>query len=265
MSCLPFSHHLGYHGIRTFYNKTEKRNLVVPFASWLNLQTASFDGIKNDPIDERAWAGMGRGWPIKMARKDKGVVLRLDPLPQAQLSYSIDFQPAEPDGIDFSVQFEFGRRPDAGAAKFLATWPCYMNAYDDVRFFYPRGTSPREFEWVALGEKPDIVLGDLVGYAHKQTSFQVQQQALPVGYGLIGERALIIMFSDPALQFFVVNTGGHFGFMPVQNPAWDFSYELKDYPLNRPVKFSGRIIYTRFTGPEQVLSRYAQWQETLKP
>ncbi len=36
----PFTHHLGYHGIRTLYDKVEKRNLVVPFVSWLNLQAA---------------------------------------------------------------------------------------------------------------------------------------------------------------------------------------------------------------------------------
>ena len=60
---VPLSHHLGYHGIRTFYHKREKRNLVVPWCSWLNLQTFQLEGIENDPVDERAWAGTGRGWP----------------------------------------------------------------------------------------------------------------------------------------------------------------------------------------------------------
>ena len=62
----PFVHHLGYHGIRTLYSKKEKRNLVIPFASWLNLQGANLEGLETDPVDERAYAGVGRGWPLKL-------------------------------------------------------------------------------------------------------------------------------------------------------------------------------------------------------
>ena len=60
-SPLPFSYHLGHHGIRALYSKTERRNLVIPYGSWLNLQTVQFSGIQNDPVDERAWSGVGRG------------------------------------------------------------------------------------------------------------------------------------------------------------------------------------------------------------
>ncbi|GAG17095.1 unnamed protein product, partial [marine sediment metagenome] len=82
-----FTHHLGYHGIRTLYDKTEKRNVVVPFASWLNLQSARLDGIPPDPVDERAWSGMARGWPIRMEEAGRGAVLRLDPLASMQMRY----------------------------------------------------------------------------------------------------------------------------------------------------------------------------------
>lgn len=54
---MTFSHHLGYHGIRCLYHKQEKRNLVVPLVSWLNLQSVVLAGMENDPVDERAWAG----------------------------------------------------------------------------------------------------------------------------------------------------------------------------------------------------------------
>ncbi len=74
-----FTHHLGYHGIRTLYDKAERRNLVVPFVSWLNLQRVSLNGIENDPVDERAWAGTARGWPVRMEAVGRGARILLGP------------------------------------------------------------------------------------------------------------------------------------------------------------------------------------------
>ena len=255
----PFTHHLGYHGIRTIYNKTEKRNLVVPFVSWLNLQRAVLAGIGPDPVDERAWAGMARGWPMRIEKKGGGAVLQLDPLPSMQMRYSLELQPAEPDGIDFSVRFELGRRPDSGPACLSVSWPCYTNAYDDVRLHYPRRVSHDEWEWASLGDKPDMIVGDPVGYEHAQESQHQEDQALPLAYGRIGDRALILMFSDPAVYPFVVNSGGHLAFSPVQNPAWDFGWTVDDYPLHTPIGFDGRLIYTRFESPERIPERYQEW------
>jgi len=259
-SPLSFSHHLGYHGIRTLYSKKEKRNLVIPLASWMNLQGVSLAGIETDPIDERAWAGVARGWPIRLARAGKGAKLTLDPMPNTQFAYTLELQPAEPDGIDFSVRFTFMKKPQTGPVHFRASWPCYMNAYDDVRFFYPRGRFPSDWVWGSLAEKPDLIIGEAVGYRHEQTSYAVEDQALPVGYGRIGERALVLMFNDPRVRFFVVNAGGHLSLSAVQNPAWDFEWALEDYPLNEPVGFDGRLIYSHFLGQGGILRRYEQWR-----
>lgn len=255
----PFVHHFGYHGIRTLYHKAEKRNLVVPFVSWLNLQTATLEGIDPDPVDERAWAGRGRGWPIRLERAGTGAMLRLEPLPSMQIGYSLEIQPAEPDGFDFAVRFEFGRRPASGPTRFHASWPCYVNAYDDVRLFYPRRHSAEGWQWDSIGEKPEVIVGETVNYHHVQEVFRAEDPALPLGYGRIGERVLILMFSDPAVRLFVVNAGGHLFFSPVQNPAWDFEWVVEDYPLHRPVGFDGKLIYTHFESHDQVLDRYQQW------
>jgi hypothetical protein len=257
----PFTHHLGYHGIRTFYHRRERRNVVVPFVSWLNLQCIRLEGVEADPVDERAAYGVGRGWPLRMERAGAGALIRLDPLPAMQMRYSLELQPAEPDGIDFRVRFELGRRPASGPCRLYASWPCYVNAYDDVRLFYPRGPSADQWEWSAIGEKPDIVIGEPVCYRHEQRSFLAEQQALPVGYGRIGRYALILMFSDPRVNLFLVNAGGHLFLSPVQNPAFDFCWSLEDYPLRRPVGFDGRLVYTRFRGAADVLRRYRQWAE----
>lgn len=255
----PFTHHLGYHGIRTIYHKREKRNLVVPFVSWLNLQTAELAGIETDAVDERACFGRGRGWPLTMERAGQGVRLRLDPLPTMQMKYTLEFQPAEPDGVDFSIRFELGRGPDSGNSRLRATWPCYMNAYDDVRFFYPQVTTPSNWQWTSMGEKPDIVLGETVDYQHTQKGFFAEGQAFPLGYGRIGDYALSLMFSDSNVRFFVVNAGGHLFFSPVQNPAWDFEWVAENYPLGQPIGFDGRLIYARFEGQDAILRRYEQW------
>ncbi len=257
---LPFSHHLGYHGIRTLYDKVEKRNLVVPLVSWFNLQSVHFGGIENDPVDERAWAGVARGWPIRMEPKGAGALLTIDPMPKTQFTYTIEFQPAMPNGIDISVRFIFHRKPDSGSA-FRASWPCYMNAYDDVKFFYPKGKSLHDFQWASLGEKPDIVIGEPVRYQHQQTSYFAEEQAAPVGYGSIGKRALTLMFNDRRVTFFVVNAGGHFPISAVQNPAWDFQWVTEDYPLDKPIGFDARLIYTYFTSPQTILEQYQQWIE----
>jgi len=255
----PFVHHLGYHGIRTLYNKEEKRNLVVPFASWLNLQGVTLEGIENDPVDERSWAGVARGWPIQMEPAGEGARLTIDPLPSTQMKYTLELQPVEPDGIDFSMRFELGRKPETGPACFRGSWPCYMNAYDDVRLFYPGGPSREEWEWKSIGEKPDLVIGETVNYQHQQEAYVAENQALPLGYGRIGDYALVLMFSDPTVSLFTVNAGGHLFCSPVQNPAWDFAWVIEDYPLGEPVGFDGRIIYTRFTSPEAILARYEEW------
>jgi hypothetical protein len=180
-----------------------------------------------------------------------------------RMRYTLELQPAEPDGIDFRVRFEFGRRPEAGPARFRATWPCYINGYDDVRMFYPRSYAATQtsgtWQWASIGEKPDLLLGEAVGYRHDQQVYRVTDQAFPLGYGHIGQHVLILMFNDPEVRLFVVNAGGHFAHSSVQNPAWDFEWCLDDYPLQQPVGFSGRLIYTRFESPDQVLSRYRQW------
>jgi len=260
-SPLPFSHHLGYHGIRTLYDKQEKRNLVIPGASWLNLQGVRLAGIENDPVDERAWAGAARGWPMRIERAGAGARLTLDPMPKTQFGYTIEFQPSEPDALDFSIRFVFKRKPTDAPARFTGSWPCYVNAYDDVRFFYPKGSWPDDWTWASLGEKPDIIIGEPVGYKHQQTGYTAQEQAVPIGYGRIGEMVLILMFNDPRVTFFVVNAGGHLSFSPVQNPAWDFRWVLDDYPLGEPVGFDGRLVYTRFESQEAVVARYREWLE----
>jgi len=256
---VPFSHHLGYHGIRTLYDKTEKRNLVVPLISWLNLQGVSLAGIPNDPVDARAYAGQARGWPMRLERRGAGVILILDPLPSTQFRYSIEFQPAEPDGLDFSVRFVFHKKPATGPARFRGSWPCYVNAYDDVRFYYPQGKTPENSKWVSMGKNPDMILGEAVGYKHRQEGFRPEGQTLPVGFGRIGSRAVILMFDDPKVRFFVVNSGGHYSIAAIQTPAWDFEWILDDYPLGKPVGFNGRLIYTTFENEEQIMRRYRDW------
>ncbi len=255
----PHSHHLGYHGIRCLYNKEEKRNLVVPCASWLNLQGVNLEGIENDPVDERASYGVGRGWPIRMESRGSTVVLTIEPMPRTQFSYSLELRPVEPDCIEFDIRFSFSRELRDRFAGFTASWPCYMNAHDDVRFFYPGADYPNTGQWSNIGERPDVVLGDPVNYRHQQTCYDVADQAFPVGFGHLGKRALIMMFDDPGVEFFVVNAGGHSPLSSVQNPAWDFRWHISDFPANHSVGFTGRLIYTEFKGAESVFKRYQDW------
>lgn len=257
---LPVRHLFGYHGIRLLYNKSEKRNVVVPFYSWLNLQELEIPGLELDALDRRSVAGVGRGWPLQMKRKGDGVLLWLDPLPKMQMKYSIEFQPSEPDGIEFSIRFVLGKKPRSGPALLEASWPCYMNAYDDVRFHYPKGASPDDWEWAWLGERPDVVLGDTVDYVHRQSGYVVEDQAFPLGYGRIGEYALVLMLDDPRVQFYVVNNGGHLPDSPVLNPAWDFFWGVVNYPINTPIGFNGKLLYTRFKGADDILARYEEWR-----
>ncbi|MCJ8329088.1 MAG: hypothetical protein HRT89_05970 [Lentisphaeria bacterium] len=255
---VPFSHHLGYHGIRTLYDKTERRNIVVPFASSLNLQGAVLEGIESDPVDERAWAGMARGWPIRMEARGDGTILILDPLPKSQISYSIEFQPAEPDGIDFSIRFSLAKKPAEGPVQLKGSWPCYMNAYDDVRFHYPQG-SAEDWQWASLGEQPDRVVGESVGFTFLDDYYTVENQAFPMGYGRIGDYAMTLMFDDPSVQFFVITSGGHTPTSSVQNPAWDFSWTVDDYPLNEEIGFNGRMTYSPFKGEDKIMQGYNDW------
>ena len=256
-----FTHHLGYHGIRTLYDKTERRNIVAAFYSWLNLQQATITGLQNDPRDERSVHGVGRGWPMRLEKKGRGALLTIDPMPLTQFSYTLELQPAEPDAIDFSFRFTFHKKVDTGPVKFEATWPCYVNGYDDVRLHYPQGDAAN-WQWASLGEKPDLIIGEPVNYKHTQQAATAVNQAFPLAYGRIGEHAVILMHSDPRVTFFCVNTGGHSFLSPVQNPAWDWHWQTENYPLNTPVGFNGRLIYTRFQSQENVVARYEEWKRS---
>jgi hypothetical protein len=254
-----YTHHLGYHGIRTLYDKHEKRNLVVPFASWLNLQGFFVPGLELDPIDERSAWGTGRGWPLRMEAKEQGALLTLDPLPLAQVKYTLEIQPGGPDALDFSVRFTLNKTPEARRPDMGASWPCYSNNFDNVQFVIPQGASPEEWEWTPVGQAPDIIRGETVGYQHPQESFFPESQVHPVGYCRVVDRAIIIMLSDPRAQLFVVNMGGHFAPSTVHNPALDFSWGREDYPLGQEIGFDGRIIYTDFQSEDHVWGRYEEW------
>jgi hypothetical protein len=271
-----FTHHLGYHGIRTLYDKTERRNIVAPFIGILNWQMATMDGVEADPVDDRARFGIPRGWPLKLSRDGDSAVLEMDPLPSMQVGYRLSIQPASdtpdalapPDALDFSIRFTFHRTDHTEAPRnFYASWACYLAGYDSVEMHYPAqclgnpssGASP--FAWKSIGEKPDIVIGETVGYEHDQTAFVPEDCALPLAYVRIGERAITLMFDDPTVRPFVVNSGGHTFSSSVQNPAFDFSWQCGDYAVGEPVGFDGRLIYAPFEDEDDIMDRYETWQQ----
>ncbi len=259
---LPFSRRVGNHGIRTFYHKQERRNVVAPLACWLNFQNVSLQGIENDAVDDRVWAGTPRGWPLRIEARAGGARLVLDPLPQTQFSYVLDVAPAEPDALDFTIELTFHRLPERGRPIFRGAWSCYMNSLDDVRLFYPKGTVQR-WEWGAVGEKADFIPGETVGYSHQQAVYFAEQQALPLGYMQVGPYAVALMFDNSAVRLFVVNAGGHLFFNPLHNPAFDFEWVIEDYPVEEPVRLAGRIVYAKFQDANEVLERYSAWNRSM--
>jgi hypothetical protein len=254
-----YSHHLGYHGIRALWNKEERRNIVAPFNSWLNLQGLNVEGLKLDRVDSRARFGIGRGWPIRMRRDSNGVLLRISKMPVSKIEYSLLLSPSGPDSLDFTVNFvlhEKKRNP----ASFYASWPCYMSTFEEVRLYSPSG-DPGAPVWEPFGEPESFVIGEPVGYVHSQRTFSPKRTpAFPAVYGRIGSRVMAIMASRPEVSFFLVNAGGHRAYSPVQNPAWDFSFRLPDYQPGQAFGFRGRIIYKPWRGAGEITARYHQWK-----
>lgn len=254
-----YSHHLGYHGIRSFWHKREKRNIVAPFVSWLNLQNLEVEGIELDPVDSRSRHGVGRGWPIRMSGDSEKVILQISRMRTSGVEYRLELTPSGRDSLDFSVQFTLHKK-NREKAGFSASWPCYMSTYDEVELHSPTG-SPDSFTWSSFGAKEDFVVGETVGYVHSQQTFsQPQPIACPLVYGRIGKHVLAIMASRPEVVFFLVNAGGHRPYYPVQNPAWDFSFRLDDYEIQKPFGFEGRIIYKSWENPDEILKRYLDWK-----
>jgi len=257
-----YSHYLGYHGIRALWNKLERRNIVAPFFSWLNLQNLQVEGLDLDPVDSRARFGVGRGWPVQMRRDSGGALLKIPEMPLSGVEYSLLLSPAGPDSLDFTVTFVLHmkkRKP----ASFFASWPCYMSTYDEVQLYSPSG-NPDAPSWEPFGEPEAFVVGEPVGFVHSQRTFSPRQPPLfPAVYGRIGSRVLAIMASRPEVKFFLVNAGGHRPYLPVQNPAWDFSFSLPDYKAGQAFGFRGRIIYKFWRGPEEITARYREWKASL--
>jgi hypothetical protein len=235
---------------------------VAPFVSWLNLQSLEVAGLELDPVDSRAKYGVGRGWPVRMSGNGEKVVLRIEKMPKSGIEYQLKLAPSGPDSIDFSVEFTLHKK-NSEKARFIASWPCYMSTFDEVELFSPKG-SPESFRWTPFGEKEDFVVGESVGYVHSQRSFPAPEPvAYPLVYGRIGANVLAVMASCPEVHFFLVNAGGHRAFLPVQNPAWDFSFQLDDYPVQEPFGFQGRIIYKPWKDSEEILDRYLDWRTEL--
>ncbi len=258
-----YSHHLGYHGIRSLWHKQEKRNIVAPFVSWLNLQGLEVEGVELDPVDSRSRFGVGRGWPIRMSGDSERVILEISRMPLSGIEYRLELAPSGFDSLDFSIQFLLHKKNRTRAA-FSASWPCYMSTYDEIQLHSLTG-SPDSFRWTAFGEKEEFVVGETVGYVHSQRTFsQPQPIAYPLVYGRIGEYVLTIMASRPEVQFFLVNAGGHRPYYPVQNPAWDFSFRIHDYELQKPFGFEGRIIYKTWKDSDEILRRYLEWRSGIE-
>lgn len=255
-----YSHHLGYHGIRAFWNKEERRNIVAPFFSWLNLQNLQIEGLDLDPIDSRARFGVGRGWPVQMTGDSSAVWLKIPRMPLSGVEYSLRLSASGPDSLDFEVTFVLHKK-ERNPAPIFASWPCYMSTYDEIQLFSPAG-NPDAPLWEPFGEPESFIVGEPVGFVHSQRTFSPRQPAaFPAVYGRIGSKVLSVMVSRPEVKFFLVNAGGHRPYMPVQNPAWDFSFNLPDYKAGEAFGFKGRIIYKSWRGPEEITSRYRQWKE----
>jgi hypothetical protein len=258
-----YSHHLGYHGIRSFWHKQERRNIVAPFVSWLNLQNLAIEGIELDPVDSRSRHGIGRGWPILISGDPERVALQIHRMPDSGVEYRLELAPSGRDSLDFSIQFTLHRKTRE-KARFSASWPCYMSTYDEVELYSPQGT-PESFRWSSFGEKEDFVAGETVGYVHSQRTFsQPQPVAHSLVYGRIGNYVLAIMTDRPEVQFFLVNAGGHRPYFPIQNPAWDFSFQLDDYAIQEPFGFEGRIIYKPWKNSDEIMQRYLDWRSELR-
>jgi hypothetical protein len=255
-----YSHHLGYHGIRAFWNKEERRNIVAPFFSWLNLQNLKVEGLALDPVDSRARFGIGRGWPIQMKKNSSGVLLKISKMPLSGVEYSLFLLPSGPDSLDFTITFVLHEKKQ-NPAPFLASWPCYMSTFDEVQLHSPSG-NPEAPVWEPFGEPESFIVGESVGFVHSQRTFSPRRPpAFPAVYGRIGSRVLAIMISRPEVKFFLVNAGGHRPYLPVQNPAWDFSFNLPDYKPGQAFGFRGRIIYKSWHGADEITARYLEWKD----
>jgi len=257
-----YSHHLGYHGIRALWNRDERRNIVAPFFSWLSLQGLQVEHLELDPVDSRARAGVGRGWPMTLKREDGGALLQIPRRPVSGIEYDLRITPSGPDSLDFSVRFTLHKK-GGSPAKLRASWPCYMSTFDEVALYYPVG-DPKRPRWESFGQREPFVLGEPVNYVHSQQEFRpARAPAFPAVFGQIGSRVLAIMVSDPRVEFFLVNAGGHIAYLPVQNPAWDFSLTVPDYEPGRPVGFRGRILYKTWEGEKEITRRYHAWRREV--
>lgn len=253
-----FSHYLGYHAIRAFWRKDDRRNIVDPFASWLNLQGLKVEGLQLDPVDSRALYGIGRGWPMRLEREGRGAVLTTPTMPVSGIKYTFRIEPTGEDSLDFEMSFLLQKKNKAKAA-FYAEWACYMSTYDEVALYAPVG-SPEKPDWKPFGEKPSCIIGEAVNYHHIQRVFRPPSPvALPLTYGRIGTRVWAMMVNRPEVGFFVVNAGGHRGYSPVQNPAWDLEFKLPDYEPGKPFGFRGSLFYKNWEGSEEILERYDRW------
>ena len=270
---VPISHHLGYHGVRTLYDKQERRNIVAPFVSWLNLQGFSLTGpdgqaIPLDPIDEQARRGIGRGWPVAMGAEGAEVVLRIGPMPRSGLAYTMTIRAYEPDGIEYRVEFLL-TRDLGGPVTLSASWPCYMNTFYEVELHYPQGASnpsldsESPWKWNTMGQRKGWILGETVGFDWSQEGYDPEDLAAPMAFGRVGHRALLFSFEDPEVVPFVANGGAHFQFSTVENPAWDFRRIWRDVMLESPVGFRGRIEYFKFRGEEEMVERYRAFRCSL--
>jgi hypothetical protein len=187
------------------------------------------------------------------------------------------------------LEFNAVLREDKFPLDYIAfMWASYMNSAVDRRFHF-LGYKDNRKDWIAFGEdnKNGFETGtvayyktDSLRYEKKTKTLNIIENknktfVLPFYYGLVygaGAESVqdtmvyIMMFDQKeAIRFAMWNffrTAD--GKADTHSPAWDWQYVIRSPQINKPYKYSARIVYKPFKGRSDVLEEYKTWNAKMR-
>lgn len=185
-----------------------------------------------------------------------------------------------PHYIDYDYWFRLHRPVESPLGEFLELgWCCYMNGLPDpaiyfisdgrwVReysplhgykaMFYPTGLAEEMRERRPIREYKESGRPVPFHWSPNEATFD-----LPFYYGRVHNMALILMFDKfEEWRFFMSPTGGGGNALGpgYHNPAWDWSWVIKNPEVGRKYHCKIRLVYKPFVGQADVLDEYRRWK-----
>ncbi|MAE60073.1 MAG: hypothetical protein CMJ49_01825 [Planctomycetaceae bacterium] len=264
-------HVAGYNGIWHLSSMHDPPSLFVPSYCGMNFEFIA-PMSRDDPTEPK-------DHPTELAVDEEGrqVTLHQLPTPTHRVESWMTYQTAGPAHLDWTFRYKL-HDPGAfrpGAAGFF--FASYIDRPENKSIYLLSRDVYDALMWIQFcttyqghdsavtwdGDRYDVSFGP-----HDHGLYTARapiRYHVPLMLGRQRDMAFVLMFEDPTgvIISHGMGGGGYVDDRSDRNPAWDFLLYVNDASANPTGKWNGRLIYKPFTGRDDVLVEYQQFQSEL--